>query len=1317
MRRILILTLLLLTLGLSTDVEIVTFEDSWAQDALFNVVSSTPTGVDLVFSTKQMYIENTMINGAEMNTIGVPGIFLPNDEGAPNLAGTARYIAIPQGSRAVYTIVRKRTEVYHDMDIAPAPVLPLDSDNAPLRYEKDLAVYGRNAYYPNSVVDLSEPIKIRGVDVVLLGVTPFQYNPVTRDLIVYTDIQVRVDFIGGNGHFGDDRLRSRFWEPVLEQNLLNYGSLPRIDFYKAANLNTDANGYEYIIIVPDDPVFETWANTIKDFRQEQGISSQVYTLTDIGGTSSSAIESFLNNAYNTWNPAPAAFLILSDYPSSGDGYGVTSPYWNSYCVSDNIYADVNGDDLPDMHHARICAQTETQLSTMINKFLSYETNPYTDAGFYNHPIVAAAWQTERWFQLCGEVVRGFFINGLGKDPVRQNNIYSGTPTVGGAWSTATNTSTVVNYFYNLGWLSSTTNQHNESWWDNGSAAQITNAINDGAFLIQHRDHGSVSGWGEPAYHLGDLDDLTNDMYIFVNSTNCETGMYDYSSEVFAEKFHRIQHGALAVNAATEVSYSFVNDTYVWGMYDYLWPQFDPGYGATGSANLLPCAAMTSGKYYLEASSWPYNSSSKVYTYHLFHHHGDAFSVLYSEIPQNLSVSHASTLPAGQTYFTVTANSGAVIALTVNGEIIAKAQATGSAQNIQIPAQTAGNTMKVVVTMINYYRYSSEVAITGTGTAPTAEFTGAPTSGTAPLTVNFTDESQGSVTSWDWNFGDGSAHAYTPSPVHEYTNPDTYTVSLTVSNAYGSDTETKTNYILVSESGGWTVITYDDFESGMGTYTDGGNDMSRYTGGTYAHQENCAADIQDNSGTASSFYHTSTYDVSGYNELEIEFWFYAVSMESGEDFWVQYYDGSTWRTVAAYARGTDFNNNTFYNKVVTISRSQYNFPTNARIRFMCDASGNYDDVYIDEIEFRGSGASGPNPPTAEFTGTPTSGTAPLSVSFTDESQGQPTSWNWNFGDGSAHSYIKNPVHEYTVPGDYTVSLTVANDYGSDTETKTDYIDVREVTQPAFYDDFDDGNANGWTTSGLWHVTTYRANSPSYSLAYNQESGHTYATGAQTTGGAEFSTDLPTDAVLEFYHCYWTESYSSAAYDVCRVQIYNNGSWQTLMQWDSRDPNVTSWTHVLIDLSAYSGTVSLRFYFDSIDGLYNDYEGWYIDNVEVKPADNDSKTALLKPILYSEQGDPRDIIPILFSASCAPNPFKDIMSINYAMPVKTYVEITVFNTLGQQVKKLVDQEMEPGFYTTQWDGKDTHNKKANAGVYFFKIKCSDEFEHIGKFIFMK
>jgi len=163
---------------------------------------------------------------------------------------------------------------------------------------------------------------------------------------------------------------------------------------------------------------------------------------------------------------------------------------------------------------------------------------------------------------------------------------------------------------------------------------------------------------------------------------------------------------------------------------------------------------------------------------------------------------------------------------------------------------------------------------------------------------------------------------------------------------------------------WTQLTYDDFESGWGSYTDGGGDCSRYTSGTYAHQGNCAIDIQDNSGVASSFYYTNGVDVNtpGYTQIKVEFWFYAVSMDSGEDFWVQYYDGDQWHTVATFISGTDFSNDSFYevkDNDVVIDSSTYDFPTNMKIRFMCDAGSNTDDIYIDEVKVSANGAAEPN----------------------------------------------------------------------------------------------------------------------------------------------------------------------------------------------------------------------------------------------------------------------------------------------------------------------------------------------------------------------
>ena len=95
-------------------------------------------------------------------------------------------------------------------------------------------------------------------------------------------------------------------------------------------------------------------------------------------------------------------------------------------------------------------------------------------------------------------------------------------------------------------------------------------------------------------------------------------------------------------------------------------------------------------------------------------------------------------------------------------------------------------------------YQNKVYHGDSGTCTGCEFTANVTSGASPLAVRFTDQSKGSPTSWNWNFGDGSISTE-QNPDHTYTNarwPQIYTVTLTVSNTRGSDRITKTRYITV-----------------------------------------------------------------------------------------------------------------------------------------------------------------------------------------------------------------------------------------------------------------------------------------------------------------------------------------------------------------------------------------------------------------------------------------------------------------------------------------------------------------------------------------
>jgi PKD repeat protein len=90
------------------------------------------------------------------------------------------------------------------------------------------------------------------------------------------------------------------------------------------------------------------------------------------------------------------------------------------------------------------------------------------------------------------------------------------------------------------------------------------------------------------------------------------------------------------------------------------------------------------------------------------------------------------------------------------------------------------------------------------------------------------------------------------------------------------------------------------------------------------------------------------------------------------------------------------------------------------------------------------------PNADFSGEPTTGNTPLAVAFTDRSTGHPTSWNWNFGDGKGSSG-QNPVHMYWSSGEYTVTLTASNEFGTSDTSKAYFIHVIPALKAKFIAD--------------------------------------------------------------------------------------------------------------------------------------------------------------------------------------------------------------------------------------------------------------------------
>ena len=121
----------------------------------------------------------------------------------------------------------------------------------------------------------------------------------------------------------------------------------------------------------------------------------------------------------------------------------------------------------------------------------------------------------------------------------------------------------------------------------------------------------------------------------------------------------------------------------------------------------------------------------------------------------------------------------------------------------------------------------------------------------------------------------------------------------------------------------TTIDSEDFESGWGIWNDGGNDCALTNSGT--PNGTWSVDLQDNSGVASSMT-TDDIDITPYTSIDFTFDFEAISFESGEDFWIQYSDdgGSSFNTIASYARDTDFSNDTSYSETISIDTGSYTF---------------------------------------------------------------------------------------------------------------------------------------------------------------------------------------------------------------------------------------------------------------------------------------------------------------------------------------------------------------------------------------------------------
>jgi VCBS repeat-containing protein len=358
--------------------------------------------------------------------------------------------------------------------------------------------------------------------------------------------------------------------------------------------------------------------------------------------------------------------------------------------------------------------------------------------------------------------------------------------------------------------------------------------------------------------------------------------------------------------------------------------------------------------------------------------------------------------------------------------------------------------------------SARLPATGSYTGPTvttppcvADFTSDFTGGCLPMGINFTDKSTGMISSWSWNFGDGGTST-TQNPSHIYTASGTYTVTLTVSGACGSNFKTKSSYITIyapsvanfttTPNKGNIPLSVNFVDISTGTITSWSWNFGDGTTSTAqnppTHTYTTAATYSvTHTATGPCGSNSVTYPVTACAPVTANFM--ANQTSGNAPLIVQFTDSSTGSPTSW---SWDFGDPASG----TVDTSNQQNPSHTY-----SAAGTYTVKLIATNACGIQSQSKPgtitvcNPIQADFMANlPRNGFAPLNVSFINTSTGSPTSWSWDFGDpasGTADtSNQQNPSHTYSAAGTYTVKLTVTNACGSNnTKTMASYITVNSV----------------------------------------------------------------------------------------------------------------------------------------------------------------------------------------------------------------------------------------------------------------------------------
>jgi hypothetical protein len=577
-----------------------------------------------------------------------------SDPGDPYLPTVSTYYAVEPGKSFSVVVNVQEKEIIPNVDI-----LPFESWDANLTGKLVKGdSYVRNSLYPENIATVSDPIVMRGLTMVQVSVTPFQYNPVTEELTVVQSVEVELVEDGVVEMPFIPAKRSRAFEPLYESLVVNYASLSRdeIEYQQPAIL--------YVLPSNLTTSMMNYVEELMDWKHRVGYEVNYVNSSNVVNNRNN-LKNYIDDAYETWDNPPVHVTIVGDAEGPYD-IPTWTDSWSSYNGDgDHPYSTLEGNDqFPDLFLGRLSFDTSSDLQTIIGKTLNYESSPYMG---------------ENWFQRACLV---------------------GDPSSSGVSCVITNEQ--IHELLDIAGFEEVNTVYNSPW-----ESQMQAGISEGVSFFNYRGY-----WGVSGFSSSNLNNTSNGFMLPVATViTCGTGSFG-SEEALIESFIRAgtasnPKGSVAcIGTATLGTHTMFNNIVDMGFY----------YGALVEGIESAGAALMYGKMMLY-KNYPTNPSNYC---HIFAHWnnlmGESSLSMWSAYPEQITVEHPYALSKGTNYIdiTVAKASGALeeawVTILMDDEIFESGYTNANGFiRLPIPSSQAGVAL-VTVTKKNHYPYQSSFQI-------------------------------------------------------------------------------------------------------------------------------------------------------------------------------------------------------------------------------------------------------------------------------------------------------------------------------------------------------------------------------------------------------------------------------------------------------------------------------------------------------------------------------------------------------------------------------------------------------------------------------